>query len=337
VRWAVQGACPRARAARRSPYNPVMTTRTRGTDALRERLLSALSANRAARLNFPGVFMNLTGGRESPDTLDLRCEELDFLYTRRGEWHLPVIGVIADIALGGVTRLLFGHTHRPATVQLDLAFTGKPLRGLLTARSHCHGLSSDTALHHAIATGVVKAGDEVVAHASGGFVLLALPPGSTQNTDPWLQGSIFDAPALDAAALSEDEQAVLARYLKAQARGRRTASFVEQFWCGLPRRREGRASLTVDVGPHLGNRVGQVHGGILLGLAADVANAAVPDELRLAKLSSCYLSPGQGPRLKVRAGVVQRSRNLAVVRTEIFNADGTRVLETTSQHLRKAG
>lgn len=314
-----------------------MKTKIARTDALRERLLSALAANRTARLNFPGVFMGLTGQRQGRDVLDMQCGHHDWLSDRRGDVHLPVVGVIADIALGAVTRLLRGAAYRPATVQLGLQFTGAPVRGEIHARSHCAGLCDNASVHQALSSGVITAGGRTVAHATGAFVLLQLPNGTTQHTDPWLESDAGNHEPLREADLRDDERAVLRAYARSQRAATRDGTFAEHFWCGVPRRSEGRASLSVAVAPHMGNRVGQVHGGILLGLAADVACAGAPAGMRLSNLSAWYISPGQGPRLRVRSDIIQRSRNLAVVRTQILGTGGVRVLETTSQHVRVAG
>jgi acyl-coenzyme A thioesterase PaaI-like protein len=75
-----------------------------------------------------------------------------------------------------------------------------------------------------------------------------------------------------------------------------------------------------------------VHGGMLLGMAVQVAGAAVPGRA-LSNISAWFVRPGDGPRLKVRSKVVQQGRTLAVVRTQVTSNEGKLVLVCTSQHI----
>jgi acyl-coenzyme A thioesterase PaaI-like protein len=89
---------------------------------------------------------------------------------------------------------------------------------------------------------------------------------------------------------------------------------------------------TVRIGPQHGNRVGHVQGGLLLGLAAITARAAAPQHPQLSAIAAWYISPGQGGALKITSRRFHEGRSFAAVRTEIRNADGSRVLEVVSHH-----
>lgn len=304
-------------------------------DGLRARLLTALAVNRTARLNFPGMFMRLAGERRGEHGLDLTYDDGAWARNGAGEVPYAVLGVLLDVALGGATRLATGSGHRPATVQLAARFTGEPVAGAPVAHAKFTGYTRDSAVKHALAEATLTAGGAAVAHASGCFVMLPLPDGETQRTLPWVPA--FDMQPLQPRDLHEHERAVLRRFDRAQRAADAAHPFVEHFWAGIPRARERGASLAVTVTPHLGNRVGQVHGGLLFGLAAQVAAAAVPGRLRLSNIAAWFLAPGTGPRLHVRSEVVHHGRNVVVVRTRITGAGGARVLEATTQHLRVAG
>ena len=88
----------------------------------------------------------------------------------------------------------------------------------------------------------------------------------------------------------------------------------------------------MPIGPHVGNRVGFVQGGILLGLAAVTATAALPERWTLSGIAAAFVSPGEGAALKAQANVVHHGRRVAVIRTEITRSDGRRVLEVMSTH-----
>jgi acyl-CoA thioesterase len=78
--------------------------------------------------------------------------------------------------------------------------------------------------------------------------------------------------------------------------------------------------------------VGHVQGGLLLGLAAITARAAAPRHPQLSAVAAWYISPGQGRALKIASKRFHEGRSFAAVRTEVRNADGTRVLEVVSHH-----
>jgi len=109
-------------------------------------------------------------------------------------------------------------------------------------------------------------------------------------------------------------------------------AFIEHLWGALPVPTEAGSRCTVKLGPQHANRVGHVQGGLLLGLAAITARAAAPKHLQLSGISAWYISPGQGRALKITSKRFHDGRSFAAVRTEVRNADGSRVLEVVSHH-----
>lgn len=303
-----------------------------GRSAVYSRVERALALNRKARLNFPGIFMELTGHQVGDHGIVLELSDDPTFRDAAGEPNELALGVLVDVALGAVTRLKAGPAMRPATVRLDMQMTGVPALGPVVTEAQFVSFSENSRITHALTSAVVTAGDAVVAHASGAFVMFELPGGATQVQEPWLPEALASAPP-EALELDDPERAALKACRRAEAAATEAHPFIDHFWCGIPSAREGKASLAVPVTPHLGNRVGQVHGGVLLGMAARVAAAALPPGMRLSNITAWFISPGQSPRLKVRSTVVQQGRTLAVVRTQISSAEGKLVLEVTSQHL----
>jgi acyl-coenzyme A thioesterase PaaI-like protein len=272
-------------------------------------------------------------GRQTRDGVVLQFDDGPWCRDARGEVALTAFGVLLDTALGAVTRLHAGDKRQHATVHIEAHFTGASTLGHLRAKSQFMGFSERTALPHGMSRATVTAGRTPIVHASGSFVILDLPEGAPQRPPAWMRDARPAAEPLDLDRLEDHERQVLDAFERAQNEATPEHAFVDCFWGGTPVRGEGGARLTVPVSAHLGNRVGNVHGGILFGLAARVANAAAPPSMRLSNLSAWFVSPGQGPALEVRSGVVHGGRNLAVVRTEILGATGKRVLEVTSQHV----
>jgi acyl-coenzyme A thioesterase PaaI-like protein len=310
-----------------------MNSKPGAESALVTRVLRALAVNRKAKISFPGIFMELRGTRHADESLTLEFD--DGAWCRNsGGVNMTALSVLVDTALGAVTRFRLGPTVRPATVQLAIQFTGAPMPDHLALHAQFLDHAVNVKARQTFSRGTIVSGDVPVAHASGAFVMLDLPDGATQAAMPWPTGGLAIETPLDPAALEEHERTVVAAARQSEAAATDAAPFIDQFWCGVARPVDGGAALKVEVSPHLGNRVGQVHGGVLLGLASSVAAAAVPDTMRLSNISSWFISPGQGPALDVQASVLHRGRNLAVVRTEVRGANGALVLDATSQHVR---
>ena len=110
-------------------------------------------------------------------------------------------------------------------------------------------------------------------------------------------------------------------------------AFIQHFWGGLPLRTKDGARTRFAVGPHLGNRVGHVQGGISVGIAARTACVAAPAHMLLSNIAAWYISPGRGKALTVRSRVVHAGKTIAVVRTEVKTDTGARVLEVVTHHV----
>jgi acyl-coenzyme A thioesterase PaaI-like protein len=163
-------------------------------------------------------------------------------------------------------------------------------------------------------------------------MLLPMPEGETRQPWPWVPED-FPMESLQGLALDASETEALAACAAAERAATPAQPFIEHFWCGIPQACAGGASLKLNVAGHLANRGGHVQGGLLLGLAMRVANAATGEDMRLSNISAYYISPGIGPSLEVESTLVQRSRSLAVVNTTIRGPSGKRVLEASSQHV----
>jgi len=313
-----------------------MRKKTERSPALRARVLRALGTNREANLNFPGLFMGLAARKTRRGDVRFEFDDGRWCRDRLGRISLPALGVLVDTALGAVVRLKTGPKRRSATVHLEMQFTGAPIGGHVVTEAGFAGYADRTPIMQASSRAKIISDGTTVAHASGSFVMLELPEGRTQEPVPWPPRSLPGTKAPNAASLEDHERRVLERFDRAYAAADKDVPFIEHFWCGVPEAAESRASLSVTVTPHLGNRFGHVHGGILFGLAARVAGAAAPAAMRLSNISTWFVSPGQEPLLQVQASVIHRGRALAVVRTEIRNAAGDLVLEAVSQHVRAA-
>src|SRR6185503_8495082 len=137
-----------------------------------------------------------------------------------------------------------------------------------------------------------------------------------------------EPPVLAERDLAPDELSILRHADHALERAARAGQpFIRHFWGFLPEAVRGGASCVMPNGPHVGNRVGYVQGGILLGLAAATATAALPENWMLSAIAAAFISPGEGSTLKAEANVVHRGQRVSVIRTEVTRSDGRRALE----------
>jgi acyl-coenzyme A thioesterase PaaI-like protein len=305
---------------------------TLDTEAIRSQVLLSLAANRAPGFHYPGYLLGLTWPRVGES--DLEEVMPDSLQARNvdGSLNLAAFAVLLDTALATASRLKTGGGVRQATVHLHAQFTGAPLQGETTAKARFEQYSSGSATRQALTSATIYAGGQPVCRASATFIVLPPPPGVNLGPLPWQrQGSEPPAP-LEKKDFGPDERLVMKACASALKRTDHEHAFIEHFWGALPVPAPGGARCTVKIGAQHGNRVGHVQGGLLIGLAAITARAAAPQHPQLSAIAAWYISPGQGPALKISSKRLHEGRSFAAVRTEVRNADGSRVLEVVSHH-----
>ena len=221
---------------------------------------------------------------------------------------------------------------RTATLMLRTEFTGEPAIGTLKAVCQGSGFSPRTALPESFASGHLTAGGREVMRMSGTWVAPPAPPGRVMSGLPWEGGENGHMrPLLKKNELEALEKETVRRFEKA-LRDAPNGDVLAPLCNPVVKRTAKGAAGKLAVGLHIGNRVGHVQGGFLMHAALVTAEAAVPQHPLLTGASAWYISPGEGKAISARATLLQSGRNVAVVRTELFNADRRRVLEVISNH-----
>lgn len=296
-----------------------------------QRALHALARNRDPGYHFGGHFLDLEccrfGAGEAVFELvpGPHCVDVD------GAMNLGALLLLADMTLAASNRLHVEPTTRTATLALRIEFTGAPVLGPLRAESRSEGFSPHTVLAQAASAGTVRAAGTVVARMSG--IWVAPPPieGRALNPLPWERKHAEIVPALSPSQLDPHEKKVMRR-VRLALRAAHHGGFLRNLWQPEVRRTPRGAVSRLAVGMHIGNRVGHVQGGLLLNAALATAIGAVPHHPLLTAASAWFISPGQGKALRSNSTVLQKGRNVAVVRTEVFASGGKRVLEAVSNH-----
>jgi acyl-coenzyme A thioesterase PaaI-like protein len=304
-------------------------------EQIRRRLLAGLAADRIPGFSFTGHFLDTTWPWVGTDRAKVTIPQGPWCVDRSGRIELTALLMTIDIALSTATRLFIIPGERLATTYLHARFTGASFEGQPVFEGIYEGASQGDAVGQLLSRAVVSSGDTALCHASASFVRLPPPPGGRVLTPlPWQQPDFAPSAPLDPAVLDTREREVLAAAdaaIAASAAG--DASFLRHFWGILPVPVEGGGAYSRMVtGAHTANRVGHVQGGLLMGLAAETAMAAVPRHTVLSNITAWFLSPGKGAALECTSTPIHAGRSFAVVKTEILGEGGVRVLEAVTAH-----
>ena len=297
-------------------------------EAIRRHVLRAIALNRTPGLHFPGNFIELSFDRVTSDDTRVSYET-----GPHGGTDIGSLAVLADFALGSAIRADLHPATRLATVSMTLELSAAPRAGIVRAASRCHGFTGEGDSRSGRSRVVIEDAGGEVGYGSGVFMVLPPPPQVTLHPVPQRKRGDADPPPLAERDLAPEELRILRHAEQALEHAAKSRQpFIRHFWGFLPQGTRNAASCVMPVGPHVGNRVGFVQGGVLLGLAAVTAAAALPESWRLSTIAAAFVSPGEGAALKAQASVVHHGRRVSAVRTEITRSDGRRVLEVMSTH-----
>jgi acyl-coenzyme A thioesterase PaaI-like protein len=300
--------------------------------ALHERVERSIVVSSEAKLAFPGVLMGITGRQAGDDAVTLTLKDDPVFRAGNGELDWCALVSAADAVLGAVSDIKTGPRVRPATAHIELQMTGAPARGDIFVDARFIAPAHTSRVRQSLVSADIRTRTGLVGQASAACVLLDLPKDRARTSWPWPPEGFTPAPRARA-SFDSNERLALQMCERAEAAATSAHPFIEHFWCGIPAAQSGKAHLRVNVAPHLGNRIGHVQGGLLLGTAVKVANAAAREDMRLSNISAYFLSPALGPVLDVHSHVTHQGRSLATVRTQITAPSGKAVLEATSQHV----
>lgn len=297
---------------------------------IRGRVLQALALNREPGFHFAGNFVQISFDRTDPADTHVHIDTGAFCNDADGQANIGVVGILADMSLAACIRGGMDPATRLATVSLSLQFSGRPARGPLHASSIFEGFTGNGESRQAQSRVVLSGSAGPVCHGHGAFMLLEPPAGL--KLFPMPSGPRTAAPP-DERDLSREERALLRHADATLQHG--AHDFLRRFWgYSEARRTKQGASCTMKNGPHVANRVHHVQGGILVGLAASTACAALPATWGLSGITACFVSPGMGRALRARSRVLHQGLLTAVMRTEILGPNRRRVLEALTTHSR---
>ena len=300
-----------------------------------QRVLRAIRRRREHGFHFAGNFLAVSFDRvtteESLVSMKAEC------HARDGTIDGTALGVLADLALAAPVRAALPADTRLATVNMQLQLTGAPCHAPVTARSSFHGFIHGAAGRQAVSRVTLHGAGQEIGLGTATFMVLDLPPGTPIPFLTPVDPALDEAPLLDPERdLDPGERALFEHARMALGDSKADDDFLDRLWGYRTRPHKGGASGTLANGPHIGNRVGHVQGGVLLGFAQATSQAALPAGWGLSSVTACYVSPGEGRELKAQAEVVHQGRTTAVTRVAIATDEGRRVLDVLATHSLRA-
>jgi acyl-coenzyme A thioesterase PaaI-like protein len=302
-------------------------------DGLRHKVLRALTRNREPGYHFIGRFLDTTFEKVSTAETRILLDAESYCMETNGTASMGALAVLADVAAAVCIRADMDSSARLATVNLQLQFTGMPAAGKLQATSFFRGYFQRSAGRLGLAQVAVHSGAQCICFGSGAFMALPPPPNIQLYPHPIRRPETGELVLLTLDALTPEEQWIL-NHAEASLDSslELSTSFITCFLGYFPEKNERGACSVFANGPHVSNRVGHAQGGILLGLAAATASTALPSSWMLSEVSAYYLRAGEGKILKAESNIVHHGRMSAVIRTEISDERGRRVMEVVTTH-----
>lgn len=292
----------------------------------------ALALDRTPGFNYSCNLLGVRFPVQTPAHIEVHMDHGAYCEDATGHVDPGAASLLADVAMGCVVRANLPPDQRLGTVSLQLQFTGLPLLGPLVAEGGFTRFIDGADSRQGLCTCRVLTPHGPAILGQGAFMVMSPPPGRTMH--PVVDAIHVGAPPLADAEMGAHEAELMARTRRALQATNGERGFLQHFWGIHPERMADGAECRVENGPHLGNRVGHMQGGLQTGLALATAGAALPPHWTVSAISAWFLRPGEGPSIEARARVDHRGRNTAIVRTTLINTEGQRVLEAVSTHLR---
>jgi len=297
----------------------------------------AIVLNRHPGYHFIGNFVGQVFENVHLTNSLLKLPSGPHLFDKNGQTHIAAFAIVTDMGLATGIRSGLEPSTRLATVSLSLQMTAAPLVGELSVASVSEGFVQGAASREGMSSTKVHANNELVCFGSGSFMILPPPPGVELHPIPWVKQSPPLVSDLDPESMTESEAVIVKLAEDALRQSLQKGDDFLTCFLGLhPEAIKGAAHCVVNNGPHVGNRVGHVQGGITLTHAMVTANAALGDGWLMTAVHASYISPGQGDTITADSKVVHHGRMTAVVRTKLTSSNGRQVLDVVSNHVKRA-
>lgn len=299
-----------------------------------EQVRRALWLNRETGLHFPGALLQVEHVDDPQADAHTALQVTPAVADEAGELDIGAVMVLADLTLGYSFRKTRGLTSRVATVSLSIDLTGVRRAGRIDSIGHLRGFTRGATSRVGLADVELRTTEGPIAFGRGTFMLLPVPGGTALSTSPIRRAADYVEPLPDFELLPDEarifERAGVA--LDRHGRGR----FLAGFWDYNAELWGERATARMEIGPHVGNRVGHVHGGVLCGLATHTAQAVLGRDWLPSRVAASFLAPGVGHFIHADANLVHRGSSTAVVRTVLVADTGRTLMDVMTTFFKRA-
>ncbi len=302
---------------------------------IRERVLRAFTLNRTPGYHFIGNFLNFSFDLVTEPQVRMAMDAGPHIADAQGNVHYGAAAIFADMAMAANIRAGHFPYSRLATVQMNLQFTGVPMRGRLQLDSRLQGYVDNITSRQGAANVTLTAHGKPVCFGYGTFMVLDPPNGvALYNMSLPKDGDPPVAP-MPENELNRDERAVLQRVDAALAAAHKGGTFIDHFWGIETHALTQGAAGSLANGPHVSNRVGHLQGGMTMALGIATAQTALPPTWMLSAVTAWYISPGEGRVIKAKSKIIHHGRLTSVVRTQMTGKNNRRVMEMITTHAHK--
>lgn len=293
------------------------------------RVLKALRLHRRPGWQFPGHYLGLSFGAMSTEGTVMSMPSGPHLCDEAGRVSCTALSVLADVAMAGAVRELADPSKRMATLSLHLSFIDRQHAGDLVARTVQRTPTPASTPFAALTSLTLHAGDRLCCSGEASFIVLDNRRGLVPHPMP-RTNHLEAAQPLEPGELTPDEAAVLEAATRAASGDADGSAFVDRFFGLVATPVEDGARGRLVAGLHVGNRVGHLQGGVLLGLVARTCEASLPQPWRLLDLSARFVAPGASDFVEARATVLRRGRQVSYVDCEVVDPQGDVVVKASA-------
>lgn len=303
---------------------------------IRTQVLRGIALNRVPGYHFCGNFFDLTFNDVYNGRSQVSIKSAPHVVGNDGLIAPIPLAVVADFAAATAIRTADDPSARLATVSLHMQITNEPMAGDIVAHAVLDGFFQGAKGRLGLSRFHIECNSKLVAFGTGTFMILTPPGGKRLAPIAWINNPPGHTPLPEVAELDHDERFIYDRAQRALESSRANGTaFLSEFLNIRIQSMDRTSRAEMENGPHIGNRVGHVQGGISMGLAMESANATLPAEWGLVGVTASYVSPGEGDVLTAHSEIIHKGRLTAVVSTKLIGIEGRLMLEVTTNHARR--
>lgn len=301
---------------------------------IRSRVLRGIALNRTPGFHFAGNFLSPSFDHVSVETVRASMNVGPYCAEANGSINHGALAVFADLAVASNVRAGHDRASRLATVNMNMHFSGAPMTGRIEASTSLQGYLVNSTSRQGAGIITITANGQPVCFGTGAFMVLNPPKGVALYPMQLRRERDPEIAPVPEGELTRDERVILQRADDALAASH--GVFLRRFWGYDTHALAKGAAGVLKNGPHVGNRVGHLQGGVTMGFGMATAEAALPASWMISAVSAWFISPGEGRIIKAKSKIIHHGRLTSVIRTQITGKNNRRVMEMVTTHAHKA-